>query len=80
MKKKKVFSVSEFKAKALGLFERVSREGEDITITKHGKPLAKVIAVRDAASKPTPGKLEGTVISEEDITTPLGAKLWTSTK
>jgi prevent-host-death family protein len=74
--KKNAFSVSEFKSKALGLLENVSRTGEPIIVTKLGKPIAKVIAFTDAKEKPTPGRLEGMILYEEDIVAPLGAKLW----
>ena len=73
---KKVFSVSEFKAKSLGLLERVARSGESIVVTKRGKPIAKVIPFQDAQDKPKPGRLEGTLLSEGDIIAPLGARLW----
>jgi prevent-host-death family protein len=73
---KKTFSVSEFKSKSLGLLEKIARSGESITITKRGKPIAKVIPFQDSQEKAVPGRLEATLLSEEDIVTPLGAKLW----
>ncbi|MGZ3688396.1 MAG: type II toxin-antitoxin system Phd/YefM family antitoxin [Bdellovibrionota bacterium] len=73
---KKAYSVSEFKAKSLGLLERVARHHESIVITKRGRAIAKVIPFGDSIEKPEPGKLEGTVLYEEDIVSPLGAKLW----
>ena len=45
-------SVSEFKATCLALLERVRKSGQPITVTKHGKPVAKVVAIRKAE----PGK------------------------
>ncbi len=35
--------VSEFKAKALGLFEETAKTGAEFTVLKKGKPIAKVI-------------------------------------
>ena len=74
--KKKTFSVSEFKAKSLGLLEQVSRTGEAITVTKRGKPIAKVVPITSAEDKPVPGKLRDTLIEEIDLVTPFGAELW----
>lgn len=73
---KKSFSVSEFKAKSLGLLERVAQNGEIFIVTKRGKPIAKVIPFRDSVDKAVPGRLEHTLLEENDIVSPLGAKLW----
>ena len=69
-------SVSEFKAKALGILDLVARTGEEIVITKRGKPLVKVIPFSDAVEPLVPGKLRGTFLEEVDIVSPLGAELW----
>ena len=69
-------SVSEFKAKALGILDQVSRTGEEVVITKRGKPLVKVVPLSDAVEPLVPGKLRGTVLEEVDIVSPLGAELW----
>jgi len=36
-------TVSEFKAKCLGLFERVRERGETIVVTKRGRVMARVV-------------------------------------
>ena len=74
--RKKSYSVSEFKSKSLGLLEKVARNRESIIVTKRGKPIAEVIPFLEPGNRPEPGKLEGTLISEVDILTPLGAGLW----
>ena len=74
--KPKEFSISEFKAKSLSLLEQVHRTGEVITVTKHGKPIARVIPHPGSTEKPVSGKLEGSILEESDIVTPLGGKLW----
>ena len=74
--KKKSFSVSEFKSKSLGLLEEISRTGEGIVVTKRGKPIAKSHPVQRGSEKPEPGRLRDMLISEDDIVSPLGAKLW----
>lgn len=45
---------SEFKAKCLHLMDEVARTGEPLIITKHGKPVAQLVAIR-----PDPAKLFG---------------------
>lgn len=80
MSEKKDYSVSEFKAKALGLIDDVSRNGHSLTITKRGKPVARVIPWQSEDQKPTAGKLRDTILEETDIVSPLGPKLWQSLK
>lgn len=46
----KTISATEFKAKCLQLLDEVGRTGEDLVISKRGKPVARVVAERD--SKP----------------------------
>lgn len=76
MVKKKSFSVSEFKAKSLGLLDEVSRTGQSIVVTKRGKPIAKVIPFRNKGEKLEPDRLRDRISKIEDIVTPFGAKLW----
>jgi prevent-host-death family protein len=75
---KKSFSVSEFKAKSLALFEKIARNGESIIVTKRGKPIAEVIPFAQPRSELKAGRLAATLLHEEDIVTPFGAKLWTA--
>ncbi len=69
-------SVSEFKAKALGILDRVARTGEAVVVTKRGKAIVKVIPFPEDVEPLVPGKLKGTVLEEGDIVSPLGADLW----
>jgi prevent-host-death family protein len=73
---KRSYSVSEFKAKSLGLLEKVARSREIIIITKRGKPIAQVLPIPEPTQAPEPGKLKDALLSEEDVVTPLGGKLW----
>ena len=45
-----VITATEFKAKCLHLLDEVQRTGQDLVISKRGKPVARVVAER--ASKP----------------------------
>ena len=44
---KRAIKASEFKAKCLKLMDEVSETGEEIVITKNGKPVAKLTAFRE---------------------------------
>jgi prevent-host-death family protein len=45
-----VITATEFKAKCLHLLDEVQRTGQDLVISKRGKPVARVVA--EQASKP----------------------------
>ena len=60
-------SATEFKAKCLGLLDRVSQSREAFVVTKRGKPVAKVVPVDDAE----PGPLRGSVVFLGDIVEPI---------
>ena len=72
----KFMAISYFKSHALRVLNTVAHEHESVTITKRGKPLAKVVPFTSSESKPHPGKLADTLIYEKDIITPLGDKIW----
>jgi prevent-host-death family protein len=42
----KILKASEFKAKCLKLMDEVQESGEDILITKNGKPVSKLVPYR----------------------------------
>lgn len=67
----------EFKAKCLALMDRVRERGEEYVITKHGKPVAKLVPVADEAQVPSLfGCMKGTVIQYGDIISPVGEDDW----
>jgi len=63
-------SATEFKAQCLALMDRVNKTGEEIVITKHGKPVAKLIALREQPWEPAFGSMKGTVQILGDIVAP----------
>lgn len=63
-------SVSQFKAKCLGVIDKVQKEKSRVTITRHGQPAAELIPI--FASRP--GKLFG---RSKDSTVILGDLLST---
>lgn len=66
-------SAGEFKAKCLKLMDDVKVKGEEIVITKHGKPVAKLVPFIE---KPSPifGFLKNSVTIAGDIVSPLDEK------
>ena len=72
--KKTIYSIQagEFKAKCLQLMDEVNEKHIKITITKHGKPIAKLIPIEE-----TPidffGCLKDTVTIKKDIIAPIEA-------
>lgn len=61
-------SASEFKARCLDLLDRVRDERRSLVVTKHGKPVARVVPF-DADPPPVVGFLRDTVVSYGDIVT-----------
>jgi prevent-host-death family protein len=65
-----ILAAAEFKAKCLAVIDQVATTGEAVTITKHGKPLVKVIPFTDGA-EPLVGRLAGSVTYLGDIIEPI---------
>jgi prevent-host-death family protein len=66
-----IMAAGEFKAKCLKLMEDVRDAREEIIITKHGKPVAKLVPVEEKKTKSVFGYLKGSVKVSGDITKPL---------
>ena len=66
-------SAAEFKSRCLSLMDEVAMHGRSFTVTKRGKPVARLVPVE---SKPVPfiGSLKGVVIEAIDLTEPTGEK------
>ncbi len=63
-------TASEFKAKCLHLMDEINRTGEEITITKNGKPVSVLKAYR-SLPKTLFGLHKGKVQSKDDLIAPL---------
>ena len=72
----KTMPISEFKAHALRVIEKIAETREQITITKRGKPIATVVPYQGESGKPQPGKLSQYLVYEKDIVSPLDRELW----
>lgn len=55
---------SAFKARCLALLDEVARSHSTIVVTKHGKPVAKLVPIDDTPSQPTAGSV--TLLAEDD--------------
>jgi prevent-host-death family protein len=73
----KTVAITDFKAKCLGLLEDVARTGEPLIVTKHGKPLARVIPNTGLGAGHPQESLVGTVTVLGDVIEPvLAADAW----
>ena len=52
-------AAGEFKAKCLGLIDQVNATGQELIITKRGKPAAKLIPFQKGNTSSIIGRLEG---------------------
>jgi prevent-host-death family protein len=71
----KEMAAGEFKAKCLAIMDEVQKTGEPVLITKHGKPVAKLVAAPNsgddvfgymAGKVKIIGDIVGPIIPEED--------------
>ena len=68
--KTRTVPASTFKAECLAMLDEVAATGEEIVVTKRGKPVARLVAARDPAS------LLGSVkfnVSDDELVEPLDA-------
>ena len=60
-------AAGQFKTHCLKLMDEVQRSREEIVITKHGKPIAKLIPVAESSPVSVLGFLKDTVQTEGNI-------------
>ena len=64
-------AAAEFKATCLELMERVREAGAEYVVTKHGRPVAKLVPYEGPGKKPLFGALKGSVVKVERPYDPL---------
>ena len=69
-------TATEFKAKCLKLMDQVARTHEPGTVTKRGKPVAKLVPVESEERKSWFGYMEGTIEITGDIMAPIEDEDW----
>jgi prevent-host-death family protein len=68
-------AAGQFKAKCLKLMDDVSKYHEEITITKYGKPIAKLVPIEEQKQAiPLFGFLQGKVTIYGDLVAPIEEK------
>jgi prevent-host-death family protein len=68
----KVIAAGQFKARCLALIDQVSRTRQVITITKRGKPVARLVPLEEVKPRSLYGFFSGHVVEEGDIVSPTG--------
>lgn len=71
-----IMPVTQFKAHALEVLDRISKSRESVVLTRHGKPYAEIHPYSGPYPVPQEGTLSGTVVREQDIVSPLGEEDW----
>ena len=61
-----------FKAQCLSLIDQVNRTHQVITITKRGKPVARLVPLEEEKARSLYGFFAGHVVEEGDIVSPTG--------
>lgn len=56
------YAAADFKAKCLELMDRVRETGVEFVVTKHGKPVAKLVPFTESARPSFFGSLKGSVL------------------
>ena len=64
-----------FKAQCLKLLDDVAATGRPLTITKRGRPVARLVPI--PGTQPLFGALKGSVVAQHDIVSPVGER-WES--
>ena len=59
------YAAADFKAKCLELMDRVRETGVEYVVTKHGKPVAKLVPFTENARPSFFGSLKGSVLKYE---------------
>jgi prevent-host-death family protein len=63
-----MLSAAEFKSKCLKIMDEVNNTHEEVVITKHGKPVAKLVPYSEKPAKPFFGYMKNSVKVTGDIT------------
>ena len=69
-----IIAAAEFKTRCLELMDRVSETGVEYVVTKHGKPVAKLVPVTGATKPSFFGSLKGSVLKYDRPFDPIDGK------
>lgn len=65
----RIYTATRLKAELLGALDDVERTGEAIVVTKHGRPVARIVAIDDDA--PLAGSVSF-LVDDDALIAPLG--------
>jgi prevent-host-death family protein len=65
---------AEFKARCLKLMDRVRESGVEYVVTKHGRPVAKLVPYTGPVTQPLFGSMKGTVLGYDRPFDPIDAE------
>jgi prevent-host-death family protein len=66
--RERTIPAGKFKAQCLALLDEVAQTGQSLVVTKHGRPVARVVAT----GRLKPGALKGVIRIVGDIVEPIG--------
>lgn len=64
-------TAAEFKARCLKLMDEVQATQTPITVTKRGRPVARLVPIEPAEAPPLFGCLKGSVTANDDLIAPV---------
>jgi prevent-host-death family protein len=73
-KRERMVPAGEFKAKCLGLLDEVAATGQTLVVTKHGKPVARIVPAQDQPVEELRKSLRRSVLFEGDVLSPIDEK------
>lgn len=79
VRKQRVVPAGEFKAKCLGLLDEVEASGEEVVVTKRGRPVAKLVPLDDERPRIQRRDLSHLVLWVGDVISPIDVE-WDAMK
>jgi prevent-host-death family protein len=73
-KRERSVPAGEFKAKCLRLLDEVAATGQALIVTKHGKPVARIVPAHDQPVEEIRKSLRRSVLFEGDVLSPIDEK------
>lgn len=64
------YTATRLKAELLGVLDRVQASGEPVVVTKHGRPVARIVPIEDGA--PLAGSVRF-LVAEDELLRPVDA-------
>jgi prevent-host-death family protein len=64
-------AAGQFKTQCLKLMDQVQQTREEVVITKHGRPVAKLVPIEETVSQSIVGFMKGSVQVVGDIVSPM---------